>query len=113
MTKKQIQQLLDEAYRLSPTHQWRTVIGKFAKINDKQLPIILVGLTRYIKACQKQNPPIKLEASTFNEIFEDAKAERYVWQVVNEDRIQVDCAKNNGQRGGSYRAKTVRFFGID
>ena len=111
MTKNAILQLMDEAYRLSPTQQWRTAIGKFAKINGKQLSTVLVGLTRYIRACQKLGTPI--ETATFNEIFEDARNERYVWQVVNEDRIQVDCAKNNGQRGGSYRAKTVRFFGIE
>ena len=111
MTKKEIQQIMESAYRLSPTQQWRTAIGKFNKLEGKQLPIVLVGLTRYIKACQKLGTPI--DSATFNEIFEDAKQERYVWEVVNEDRTQVECAKNNGQRGGSYRAKTVRFFGIE
>ena len=111
MTKKEISNLMDEAYRNSPTHQWRTVIGRFNKLHGKQLSIILVGLTRYIRACQKLGTPI--ETVTFNEIFEDAKAERYVWEVVNNDRIKVECAKNNGHRGGSCRAKTVKFFGID
>ena len=111
MTKKEISNLMENSYRLSPTHQWRTVIGRFNKLTGKQLSTVLVGLTRYIRACQKLGTPI--ETATFNEIFEDARNERYVWQVVNEDRIQVDCAKNNGQRGGSYRAKTVRFFGIE
>ena len=111
MTKKEIEQLMESAYRQSPTHQWRTVINKFNKLDGKQLSIILVGLTRYILACQKLGTPI--ETVTFNEIFEDAKAERYVWQVVNEDRILVENTKKNGQRGGSYRAKPVRFAGID
>ena len=84
MNKTEIIQIIDREHRRSQNAYWLQAKGKLKKIDSLK---VLEGLTRYINAISRTD--LRLDASAFNEIIEDAKLNQFIWQVVDNDRAQL------------------------